>query len=138
MTIDYTPAIPRKSATIIGCWVSMHLPGGFIDFKWLLKDDIERLAKYSEKGMGGTANALYKSNNGQIDAGFLEAKTIKHAMRTCPKLRTSDVVSFDGEEEYAAAEVTGSTFDVPSAPATDGAAEPQSFVVQSDGDEDLF
>ena len=138
MTIDYAPAIPRKSATIIGCWVAMHLPGGFIDFKWLLQDDIARLAKYSERGMGGTANALYKSNNGQIDTGFLEAKTIKHAMRTCPKLRTSDVVSFDGEEEYAAAEVAGSTFDAPTSPTADGAAaEPQSVVVQSD-DSDIF
>lgn len=136
MTIDYAPAIPRKTGTIIGCWVSMHLPGGFIDFKWLLQDDIDRLKRYSTPKFGDNPkpNALYTSNNGQIDTGFLEAKTIKHAMRTCPKLRTSDVVSFDGEEEIETAEITGDTFDAPEAAA--GTAAPQSTTVQTD--DELF
>jgi recombinational DNA repair protein RecT len=134
MTIDYAPAIPRKSNTIIGCWVSMHLPGGFIDFKWLLKEDIDRLAKYSipKRGENPRANALYSSNNGQIDTGFLEAKTIKHAMRTCPKIRTSDSVSFDGEEDIEAPEMSGGTFDAPEVSA--GAAAPQATQIEDDND----
>lgn len=104
MTVDYRPAIPRKSNTIVGCYVSMVLPHGGIDFKWLLKDDIERLKKYSTPKYGNDPqpNGLYLSNSGQIDTGFLEAKTIKHAMRTCTKLRVSDIVSFEGDDEIAA------------------------------------
>lgn len=137
MTIDYAPAIPRKSNTIVGCWVSMHLPGGFIDFKWLLQDDIQRLAKYStpKSGNNPKPNALYSSNNGQIDPGFLEAKTIKHAMRTCPKLRVSDAVAFDGEGEVETEQVGGATFD--SFDATEEADAPQTTSIEND-DENLF
>lgn len=105
LTIDYKPAIPRKSNTIIGCYACLILPNNGIDFKWLLQDDIDRLKKYSIPKSGGNnaqPNALYSSHNGQIDPGFLEAKTIKHAMRTLPKLRTSDAVTFEGEEETTA------------------------------------
>lgn len=95
--VDYKPSIPRKSQKIYGSWVCIELPGNSLDFKWLLEDDIARLKGYSEKQGGG--NALYKSDNGQIDPGFLEAKTIKHAMRAYTKLRVSDVAAFEGEEE---------------------------------------
>jgi len=54
------------------------------------------IPKYGNEN--GKANALYTSDNGQIDPGFLEAKTIKHAMRAYTKLRVSDVASFEGEE----------------------------------------
>ena len=102
LVVDYKPAIPRKSNIIIGCYVCLVLPNDQRDFKWLLKDDIERLKKYStpKSGDNPQANALYSSNSGQIDPGFLEAKAIKHSMRTMPKLRTSDSVTFEGEEEY--------------------------------------
>jgi recombinational DNA repair protein RecT len=93
--VDYQSAIPRKSTSIFGCYVTIYLPHNGIDFKWLLKDDIERLRKYSERGMGGKANALYAANGSQIDPGFLEAKTIKHAMRAYTKLRVGEAVSFD-------------------------------------------
>jgi len=94
--VDYKPAIPRKSQRIYGAWVCIELPGNSLDFKWLLEDDIARLMKYS--GKQSSANALYTSENGQIDPGFLEAKTIKHAMRAYTKLRISDIASFEGEE----------------------------------------
>ena len=92
--VDYKPSIPRKSQKIYGAWVCIELPGNSLDFKWLLEDDIQRLMKYSIPKFGterGSANALYTSDNGQIDPGFLEAKTIKHAMRAYTKLRVSDV-----------------------------------------------
>ena len=104
LVVDYKPSIPRKSNMIIGCYVCAVLPNDQRDFKWLLNDDVIRLMKYSERGTGGKANALYSANAGQIDPGFLEAKTIKHAMRTLPKLRTSDSVTFEGEEEYQTTE----------------------------------
>lgn len=100
--VDYKPAIPRKSQKIYGAWVCIELPGNSLDFKWLLEDDIKRLMNYSIPKFGnerGNANALYTSDNGQIDPGFLEAKTIKHAMRAYTKLRVSDIAAFDGEDD---------------------------------------
>ena len=94
--VDYKPTIPRKSQKIYGAWVCIELPGNSLDFKWLLEDDIARLKSYS--GKQSSANALYTADNGQIDPGFLEAKTIKHAMRAYTKLRVSDIASFEGEE----------------------------------------
>lgn len=108
--VEYTPKIPRQSNNIIGSWVAVHLPHGLIDFKWLLQDDIERLKNYSiPKGRtDGTANALYSSNGNQIDPGFLETKTIKHAMRAYTKLRLAgnaviEQEEFDQEENFAQA-----------------------------------
>jgi hypothetical protein len=49
--------------------------------------------------MGGKANALYGGTSGQIDVGFLEAKTIKHAMRSYTKLRVGDSVAFEDDVE---------------------------------------
>lgn len=102
LIVDYKPAIPRKSKKITGCYVCLVLPHDGRDFKWLLQDDIERLKKYSipKWGEDKRPNALYSSGEGgQIDTGFLETKTMKHAMKTLPKLRVSDNVAFDGDDE---------------------------------------
>jgi recombinational DNA repair protein RecT len=99
LIVDYRPAIPRKSKKIIGCYVCIVLPHDGRDFKWLLEDDIQRLKGYSARGFNGSANALYGANGGQIDVGFLEAKTIKHAMRAYTKLRVPDNVIMDDEDE---------------------------------------
>lgn len=98
--VEYTPKIPRQSNNIIGSWVAVHLPHGLIDFKWLLKDDIDRLKNYSiPKGrQDAVANALYSSNGDQIDPGFLETKTIKHAMRAYTKLRLAGNAVIEQEE----------------------------------------
>jgi recombinational DNA repair protein RecT len=96
--VDYEPRIPRKSKKIIACWVRIVLPGGINDFKWLTEEDIDRLKKYSIPHGQTQPNALYTANEGQIDPGFLEAKTIKHAMRAYTKLRVGDNVMFEDEE----------------------------------------
>jgi len=101
LIIDYAPAIPRQSTEIIGCWVAIHLPKDGLDFKWLLEDDIARLKEYSIPKSGDQesrrANALYSSNDSQIDPGFLETKTIKHAMRSYTKLRLSGTAVIEGD-----------------------------------------
>lgn len=101
LKIVYEPAIPRKSSTIIGSWIAIHLPGNGIDFKWLLQDDIDRLRIASiPKGSSSSGpNALYNSGrDGQIDTGFLETKTIKHAMRAYTKLRLAGAAVIEGDE----------------------------------------
>ena len=96
LIVQYQPAIPRQSKVIIGGYVCIQLPGGDLDFKWLLLDDIERLKKYATNG--SYTNALYTKENGGIDPGFLEAKVIKHAMRAYTKLRVGENVVMDDEE----------------------------------------
>ncbi|MDR1343893.1 MAG: recombinase RecT [Tannerellaceae bacterium] len=102
LTVDYTPSIPRKSNKIIGVWCSIIVPNEGIDFKWLLEDDVRRLAEYSrpketDRNKNPQTAWLYRSNGGQIDPGFLEAKCIKHAMRAYTKLPVSGNVSFEGD-----------------------------------------
>ncbi len=101
LIVEYVPAIPRQSKEIIGCWVAIHLPKDGLDFKWLLEDDIARLKEYSIPKSGDQenrkANALYSSNGNQIDPGFLETKTIKHAMRSYTKLRLSETAVIEGD-----------------------------------------
>jgi recombinational DNA repair protein RecT len=99
LTVDYAPAIPRKSNKIVGAWCSIVLPGNRIDFKWLLEDDINRLANYSTYGGQASVSKQYTKNSGQIDPGFLEAKCIKHAMRAYTKLRISDNIAFEDDEQ---------------------------------------
>lgn len=97
LKVDYRPAIPRKSTSIIGVYCSIVLPHNGIDFKWLLSDDIERLHNYSKTKTQTDGNSLYFANNGQIDTGFLEAKCIKHAMRAYTKLKVSENVGFEDD-----------------------------------------
>lgn len=85
--VVYAAAIPRTSGNIIGAFIKLTRPDGSFDFFWMLPEDIERLKGYSSRKNRGTANQLYSSNSGQIDTGFLEAKLIKHAFKTFPKLK---------------------------------------------------
>lgn len=143
LIVDYAPKIPRqKNAKIIGCYVALMLPDGTMDFKWLLEEDIERLMRYStpketQYNKNPQANALYTSNGGQIDPGFLEAKTIKHAFRAYGKLRVSDSVAFESTEDEATPQQSGAP-----APTFDGQPQQQTQqpegVVITPGDDEPF
>lgn len=90
--VKYMAAVPRKSKNIIGSFIGLTRPDGSIDFFWMMDEEIERLKKASNKQNKGDAksdksNALYSSNDGQIDIGFLEAKTLKHSLMTFPKIK---------------------------------------------------
>jgi len=143
LIVEYQPAIPRKAgAKILGCYIHLELEGGISDFKWLLEDDIERLRGYSNRnnstakekseGVTGKENELYGKGGAQIDPGFLAAKTLKHAMKTLPKLRLSDGVVLDDEDPIE----TQTTFNA------ETKAEEPGVVIQagetSNTDEDLF
>jgi len=102
--VTYEPAIPRISKKIIGGYIKITRNDDTIDFQWMLQDDVERLKRYSNKNNKGTAtdnkaNALYTSNDGQIDPGFFEAKIIKHAFRSYPKVRTGDFTTLESQVE---------------------------------------
>lgn len=110
--VVYSAAIPRQSKTIIGAFIKLTRPDRSFDFFWMLPEDIDRLKSYSLKKnqrmkdgqLIGDANALYKSNDGQIDTGFLEAKVIKHAFRTFPKLRLGQFSALQQDEQVQASD----------------------------------
>lgn len=106
--ITYSAAIPRKTTNVIGCFIRLVRNDGSEDFQWLLEGDITRLSTFSAKSnsyykngqkVEGKANALYTSNGGQIDPGFLENKTIKHAFDSYPKVRTGRFTQLQTEED---------------------------------------
>jgi len=80
VTVKYKMAIPRKSNKIIMAYVYLVMPNNDKRLSIFQMNDIERLKEYSLKKNKTSANALYTSDNGQIDTGFLKAKTIRHAL----------------------------------------------------------
>lgn len=106
--VTYAAAIPRKSTKIVGAFIRIVRADGSEDFQWLLEGDIDRLKSFSSKAnsywkdgkrVGGEANALYSSNAGQIDPGFLENKMIKHAFDAYPKVQIGKFTMLETQEE---------------------------------------
>lgn len=98
-TIEYEAQCPRTSTKVIAAFIRIVRNDNSVDYQWLMQGDIERLKQYSERAnakwddtlrrrVNGDANALYTSNGGGIDPGFLENKMIKHAFDAYPKVRT--------------------------------------------------
>jgi hypothetical protein len=106
--IRYKACIPRKSKKIIAAFIRIVRNDGSTDYQWMLEQDIERLKKFSSransywkdgKRVEGEANALYSSNDGQVDSGFLENKMIKHAFDAYPKVRTGQFTQLETTQE---------------------------------------
>lgn len=97
----YEAKVPRQSKKIIGAFIRLTRPDNSFDFSYMLPDDIERLKDYSEKKNRGKTNALYSSNDGQIDSGFLAAKVIKHAFKTFPKIKIGQFSKLQEAEPQA-------------------------------------
>ncbi|MEG2341425.1 MAG: recombinase RecT [Odoribacter sp.] len=102
--VVYAASIPRKSKNIIGAFIKLTRPDRSFDFFWMLPEDIDRLKGYSEKKNRGVANALYGGKEGQIDTGFLEAKIIKHAFKTFPKLKLGQFSQLQKDEPIQASD----------------------------------
>ena len=113
--MGYEAQIPRKKdAHIIGGFIRIERHDGTFEIPWVDIAEMDRLAEYSKKnnskwvddGSGkkrkeeGQANALYTSNNGQIDSGFFAAKIIKHAFASYPKLRAGKTTVFETEVNH--------------------------------------
>lgn len=109
-SVSYTLNLPHKSNRIIACFIRITRADGSVDYSIMLEEDWKRLSNYSakqnryydkdhrqwvEKG----PNELYKSNEGDIDTGFLMAKCIKHAFKTYPKVRIGKGTELATEQE---------------------------------------
>lgn len=150
--ITYKADPNRTSTKIVGAFIRIVRNDGSEDYQWMLQPDIERLKGFSEKGnsywdnsqkkrVAGDANALYTSNDGQIDPGFLENKMIKHAFDAYPKVRIGKYTQMETVEEKepvidygiedTTAEVVENGFDEPTNQPT-----PEPTVIVSETDED--
>lgn len=95
--VSYTCNLPHTSNHIVAAYLRITRTDGSIDYSVMLEEDWRRLKDYSAKNNRRwddatrryveTPNELYTSNGGNIDAGFLAAKCIKHAFKTYPKMR---------------------------------------------------
>lgn len=100
--VQYKTNVPRTSSKIIGSFIRLVRPDGSFDFYWMLPEDVDRLKAYSEKkNKTSGSNALYNSCNGEIDPGFLEAKTIKHSFKTFPTIRLGNFSRLQKDEAQA-------------------------------------
>jgi recombinational DNA repair protein RecT len=126
-SVEYKCNLPHKGHQVIGCFIRIVRSDRSVDYSWLLEEEIERLKGYSSKANKKwnererkyeyKANELYTSNDGNIDTGFLIAKTIKHAFKTYPKIKVgkSTVLQSDDPEPEKTEDIYGvQTDSVPS------------------------
>lgn len=105
---EYEAVVPTpRDAKIIACFVRVERPDGTFEMPYLDMKEVDRLRAYSNKNNFGNAtndksNALYTSNGGQIDSGFLKAKTLKHAFKSYPKVPTGKFTSLEPSLEEEA------------------------------------
>ena len=101
--VRYSATIPRASGKIAGAFIKLVRPDQSFDYSWMLPEDIDRLAGYSSKQnkRTGKANDLYTCNDGQVDTGFLEAKILKHSLKTFPPLRLGQFSTLSTDEASA-------------------------------------
>ena len=97
--VEYQGAFPRKSEKPVAAFIRIVRNDGSVDYSWMMESDWKRLSTFSAKQNKGNANALYTSNNGLIDPGFLENKMIKHAFDAYPKVRTGNYTLMETTQE---------------------------------------
>lgn len=77
--VEYEMTLPRKQdAQIIGCFICITRPDGSTDYKVLSMEEVQKLRKFSK-----SANSLAWTEG---IAGMIQAKTIKHAFKSYPKI----------------------------------------------------
>lgn len=80
--LDHLASYPRKSDHIIACYVRLERNDGTVDYKVLSIEEIEKLRKFSKD----------PNSKAWTDGlpGMIQAKTIKHAFRSYPKIRMGE------------------------------------------------
>lgn len=99
--VDYVCHLPHTGRRIVACYLRITRADGSIDYSIMTEEGWQRLAEYSanQDRKNHQPNALYTSNSGSIDSGFLMAKCIKHAFNTYPKVRIGRGTELQTEEK---------------------------------------
>lgn len=80
--LEHVAAYPRKTDNIIACYIRLERIDGSVDYKVLSIEEIQKLRKYSKDPDGKAwTDGL---------PGMIQAKTIKHAFRSYPKIRMGE------------------------------------------------
>jgi len=84
--VDHEATIPRKSEVIIACYLRITRNDDSVDYKVLTMPEIEKLRKFSKD----------PNSKAWTDGlpGMVQAKTIKHAFKSYPKLRILEKSKF--------------------------------------------
>lgn len=95
--IEYQMTLPRKSDNIVGCFLTITRNDGSLDYKVLSIDEIMKLKKFSKD----------PNSKAWTDGlpGMVQAKTIKHAFKSYPKIRTGEFSQLASETVEEEAEV---------------------------------
>lgn len=109
-SIRYSMVLPHDGKEIIACYMRITRGDDSVDYSVLTKEDWMRLLMFSDKqnrskddkrALGEAANALYTSNGGQIDKGFLIAKCVKHGFKLFERVRIGRNAIMGGDNEIA-------------------------------------
>lgn len=96
--IEHEATFPRKSDTIIACYVRIERNDGSVDYKVLSIEEVMKLRAFSKD----------PNSKAWVEGlpGMIQAKTIKHAFKSYPKMRMgqfsglqSEIVDADAEQE---------------------------------------
>lgn len=84
--IEHEVVLPRKSESIIACYLRITRNDDTVDYKLLTMPEIEKLRKFSKD----------PNSKAWTDGlpGMVQTKTIKHAFKTYPKLRILEKSKF--------------------------------------------
>lgn len=124
--VDYKCNIPHRGG-IKAAFIKITRIDGSVDYYTMFPEDWKRLEEFSgrknkrwnrtENKWEYNPNALYTSNAGDIDTGFLCAKLIKHAFRSYPKMKIGKMSQLetevlDDKAEEDLDKIYGDSFDV--------------------------
>lgn len=80
--LEHIATLPRKSDNIIGCYIRLERNDDSVDYKVMSIDEVLKLKAFSKQ-----QNSLAWTSG---LPGMVQAKTIKHAFRSYPKMRMGD------------------------------------------------
>jgi recombinational DNA repair protein RecT len=80
--LDHVAVIPRKSDNIIACYLRIERNDGSVDYKVLSMEEVLKLKAFSKQ----QTSLAWTSGL----PGMIQAKTIKHAFRSYPKMRMGE------------------------------------------------
>lgn len=95
--VEHEAVFPRKSENIMACYIRITRNDDSVDFKVMSIEEIMKLKKFSKE----------PESKAWIDGlpGMVQAKTIKHAFRSYPKIRKGDFSQLASETVDEDAEI---------------------------------
>lgn len=128
--VEYVCHLPHTGQRIVACYLRITRADCSIDYSIMTEEGWQRLAEYSanQDRKNHKPNALYTSNSGSIDSGFLMAKCIKHAFNTYPKVRIGRGTELQSQQvEEKEIEINDDLYGVDTETGEVQQPEPQSF-----------